>query len=292
MNGTLSNALGAPVEAAVWSFGSGWLLLALGLLVLPRARAGLRGVAAAVRSGHLQWWELLGGLLGGFFVAVQTFVVPLAGVAMFTIAQVGGQTSNALLVDRLGLGHAGRRPVTSGRVVAALATFVGVAIASSSRGGASGSAPVLAIVLAVLAGAGMAVQQAINGKVNTHSVDPWATTFVNFSWGTAALLCWGGIQLATGRAHLPTAQALASVPWWSLLGGVIGCAYIAAMAVVVRRLGVLLMALLTLTGQLVGAVVLDLAAPGGGVTARLLLGVAITLVAAAGAGIASQRAST
>lgn len=289
MNGSLSTSLGAPVVAAVWSFGSGWLMLALGLLVLPRARRGLAAVARAVRARHLQWWEILGGLGGGFFVAVQTYAVPLAGVAMFTIATVGGQTANALLVDRLGLGPAGRTPVTVGRVVAALATFAGVAVASSARGGTGASTPVLALVLAVLAGAGMAVQQAINGKVNLHSRDPWATTFVNFSWGLLALLLYAAVQLGAGRVHLPSAQAMTQLPWWSLLGGVIGCIYIAVMAVVVRTLGVLLMALLALTGQLVGAVLLDLMTPGAQVTPMLLLGVAITLLAAGGAGVAAQR---
>lgn len=285
-NGALATAFGAPVEASLWSFGSGWLVLVVGLVALPRARAGLRRVVAAVRAAHLQWWELLGGLAGGFFVGVQTFAVPQLGVALFTIALVGGQTTNALLVDHLGLGPAGRTHVTAGRVAAALVTFVGVAVATTARSGSGHALSLPAVVLAVLAGAGMAVQQAINGKVNGTSRDPVATTFINFSWGLLALTGWACALAVRGGLHAPTTL---DVPWWAWLGGVIGVAYIAASAVVVRHLGVLVTALMTLTGQLVTAVLLDLLSGSAPVSAQLVAGVAITLAAAAGAGIAARR---
>lgn len=286
-NGALAVRLGAPVEAALWSFGSGWVVLALGLVLMPAARRALADVALAVRAQHLQWWEVLGGLFGGFFVAVQSFAVPQTGVALFTIAMVGGQTANALLVDRLGLGPAGRTPVTSGRVVAALTTFAGVAVASTARGGTAQHVALAALVLTVVAGAGMSVQQAINGKVNLASGHVVATTFVNFTWGTAALVGYASALAATGRLHPPRTL---DVPWWSLVGGIIGVVYIAIAAAAVRILGVLVTALMSLTGQLVTAVGLDLVTTAAPVSAQLLAGVAITLAAACAAGLAAQKA--
>lgn len=287
VNGRLSVALGAPVGASLWSFGSGWLLLVLGLALLPSARRGLRRVANAVRERRLQWWEVLGGVLGAFFVAVQSLVVPRLGVALFTIALVAGQTGNALLVDRAGLGPSGRTPPSGGRVVAALATLVGVAVASTAHGGAGGHGlPLVSVVLTVAAGAGMTVQQAINGRVNASAGDPLATSFVNFSWGLVALAIWAALELALGRLHWASAPHLA---WWTLTGGAIGVCYIAALAVLVRVLGVLVTALTTLTGQLLTAVLLDVLTGAAPVNAQLLLGVAITLLAAGGAALASRR---
>lgn len=283
-NGMLATTWQSPIDAALWSFGSGWVVLTLGLLH-PSARAGLRRARAAYREGHLQWWQFLGGLGGGFLVGTQAWAVPQVGVALFTIAIVGGQTANALFVDGIGLGPAGKSPVTPARVVAALATFAGVVVAMLGRGAGASGLPVLVIAVCVVAGAGMAVQQAINGRVNRHSGNVMATTWVNFTWGLTLLLGFTVAQVATGEWHRP---ASFDQPWWSLLGGLIGIVFIAVAAVVVHTLGVLQATLTTLAGQLLGAVLVDIVS-GVGVNGLVLLGVLITLVSAAGAGLAARR---
>ncbi|WP_050349149.1 DMT family transporter [Arsenicicoccus sp. oral taxon 190] len=290
-NGQLAQVFGAPADASLWSFGSGWVLLLALVLLVPQVRRGVVEVVRAVRERRLRPWTTVGGILGAAFVAVQTFAVPTIGVALFTIAIVGGQTTSALLVDRLGLGPAGRVHVTAGRVVAALLTFVGVAVAVSARSGSGASAalPVVPVLLAVLAGAGIALQQAINGRVNRVSGSPLATTAINFTWGVGTLLGWALALAVRGGLHPPRTW---HAPWWAFLGGFIGIVYIAIGAVVVHHLGVLVAALITLTGQLVSAVVIDLLSPSaqGHVGPQLLLGVGLTLVAALGAGVAAQRA--
>ncbi|MCH8612237.1 DMT family transporter [Arsenicicoccus dermatophilus] len=289
-NAELAGTFGSAVDAALWSFGSGWVLLLLAVLTRPGVREGLRRVAQGVRAGRMRLWTTLGGLLGAFFVGVQSSSVPELGVALFTVAIVGGQTANALVVDRLGLGPAGRVPVSAGRVAAALLTFVGVGVAALARGGAHGSSgiPLLPLVLTLLAGAGMAVQQAINGRVNALSQDVLATTAINFTWGLLALAGWATALAARGQLHPPRTWA---APWWAFVGGVLGLVFVGVGAVVVRHLGVLVAALMTLTGQLVSAVLLDLLTPAtrGQVGPQLLLGVGLTLLAALGAGVAAQR---
>ena len=139
MNGELSTGFRAPLDAAMWSFGSGAVLLSLLLLAAPGVRAAVGDLPAALRDGRLRWWQCIGGVGGGAFVVTQTYAVPLAGVAIFTIAVVGGQTLNALLVDKLGLGPAGRAPVTPARAASAALAFVGVVVAVGARGGGGGS---------------------------------------------------------------------------------------------------------------------------------------------------------
>ena len=69
VNGELSGHVGTGIEAALISFGTGFALLTIGLLVSRQMRDGLRRIPAAVREGRLAWWALPAGLLGGLFVA-------------------------------------------------------------------------------------------------------------------------------------------------------------------------------------------------------------------------------
>ena len=290
LNGELSVSFGAPLDAALWNFGSGWLVLTLLLLAVPGVRRALVRLPGALRAGEIRWWQCLGGLAGGCFIAVQTYAVPLAGVAIFTIAVVGGQTGNALLVDRLGLGPAGQAPVTTARALSAALAFVGVVVAVSARGGTTGTSVVVPALVAAFVGALLTVQQATNGRVGAATRSPMATTWLNFGLGSCLLLVVTLVQVVSGSWRGP--QTL-DVPWWAWWGGLCGIAFVFLAAVVVRHLGVLLFTLVMLTGQLSAAVGLDLLTPAtrAGIGVQVVLGVLVTLIAAAGAGVAARRAS-
>lgn len=303
MNGELSARLHEPLYAALWSFGSGWVALTLVLLVSRRTRAGLRALAATVRERRMPVWQTLGGLLGGTYVLVQAYAVPLAGVALFTIAVVGGQTGNAIVVDRMGLGPAGRAAVTTVRVVAAVLATVGVGIAvlgrvlaNSAPGGsgtpvtagtlgaagmttASGAAVVVPVLLALLVGGLHSVQSAINGRVNVATGTPWATTWLNFTNGVILLSAVAGIRWASGG--LGPVQ-VDPPPGWVWFGGLAGVVFVGVAAVVVRHLGVLHTMLVLLCGQVLGALTLDLLNPATRhtVTLVVLAGLGLTAVAA------------
>lgn len=284
LNSELSQSLGTPVEAAVWSFGSGLVVLILAVVVSRALRRGLRRVADAVRGGGLRWWQLLGGVLGGFFVGVQSGAVPLVGVAVFTVATVAGQSVNAVVVDRVGLGPAGVQPVTARRAGSAVLAIVAVVIAVSGRlGGAELSLP--AVVLAVVAGCAIAVQQALNGRVAIAGSGPLPATVLNFTFGTAALVAALAVTTAVGGSPM---HGLGGAPWWSYLGGLVGIVFISLAAWVVTVIGVLVFALLSIAGQLSAALLLDLVVPtpgasvGGNLVAGLLLAFVAVAVAARG----------
>lgn len=288
VNGELSTGFKAPLDAALWSFGSGALLLTLLLLLTPRVRGAVRSLPEQLREGRLRWWQCLGGIGGGAFVVAQTYAVPLAGVAIFTIAVVGGQTANALLVDKLGLGPAGKAPVTVARALSAALAFVGVVVAVSARGGGPGQSVVVPALVAAFVGALMTVQQATNGRVGAATGSALATTWLNFAMGTCFLLAAAALQALTGSLRGP---ATLHVPWWAWLGALCGIAFIFSAAVVVRYLGVLLFTLVMLTGQLSAAVALDLLTPAtrSRIGVQVLVGVLVTLVAAGAAGVTSRR---
>lgn len=254
INGELSVRLDDGFAASVISFGSGFLILCVAMAVSPYGRRGVGLAVAAVRSGELRWWMLLGGLAGAFFVLAQGLSAPVLGVALFTVAIVAGQAGGGLVFDRLGLGPGGPRPVTANRAVGSVLALVAVFIAVAPRLGEP--AALGAVIMPLIAGFGMAWQQAVNGRVRVSSTSALAATFGNFLFGTIALVVAFLIHsLATSwPSALPTG-------WWLYVGGAVGCVFIAASAVLVRFTGVLLLGLAMLAGQLVGAVALDLVAP-------------------------------
>jgi bacterial/archaeal transporter family-2 protein len=291
MNGELAVAFGHGLDAAIWSFGSGLLLLCLLLALVPSMRAGFRSVREALRARSLRWWQCIGGTVGGLYVFTQAYAVPLAGVALFTIAVVGAQTISAVGVDRFGIGPAGRVAVTWPRVAAALLAVVGVVISVGDRiRGASdtSSVVVLPVVLAALAGAAMTVQQGFNGRVTVAAGQPLTTTWLNFAFGSAVLWL---IAIPASRGSAFGAPTSLVVAWWAWFGGLLGVGIIAVGAISVRHLGVLLVSLLMLAGQLLAAVLLDLldASTRGHITPVAILGLLVTLAAALLAGLAARR---
>ena len=278
INGHLAAHTQDAVLAAAFTFFTGWLLLCVGL-TLRTPRAGLRQAYATYRAHQIPAWVFFSGFFGALWVVSQAFAVPLAGVALFTVGAVAGQTGGGLLIDRIGLGPAGRQVISPSRIGAALLALGGVTLAASERVSSAGLSVLVPVVVAVLGGAAIAMSAANNGRINIASRNFVATSWINFTWGTAALLVICGTRLASGATLWPD---WTGAPWWAYFAGVLGVAYVANSSVVVRHLGVLLLMLMTLTGQTSGAVLFDLLDPAtrAYLTATLLGGVGVTLVAA------------
>lgn len=279
VNGELSGQLDNGLQAAVWSFTSGWVVLLVAALFAPALRNGVRRVVAAVRGHELKWWQVLGGMIGGYYVFSQTVAVPLVGVALFTVAVVAGQSGSSLVVDRVGLGPAGRQAISPRRVTAAVMAVLAVVVAVSDRLGDADFA-LVALLVALAAGIGIAIQQAMNGRVGLAARSPMSATLINFTFGV--LVLWLGLTVAVFVVGTPLGEWF-SAPPWAYAGGVIGIAFIALSAWAVPIIGVLRFALLSIAGQLSGALAFDLLAPAHGavVTWTLLVGVALAFAAVA-----------
>jgi bacterial/archaeal transporter family-2 protein len=258
INGELGARLGDGFSASVISFGSGLVIVTVILALVPSGRRGLRELRPAVRSGRLPLWPLFGGLSGAFFVLSQSIASVVVGVSVFTIAFVGGLTASGLLVDRLGLGPGGRRLITTRRALGA--TIAVAAVIWSVSAHIRVDIPVWLLILPLVAGFLNAIQQGGNGRIGAAVGSGVTSTFVNFVMGTAGLVLALVIHAAVVGAGLPTAYPS---EWWLYLGGVLGVTFIFGLATAVRVTGVLILGLCTVAGQLTGALVLDLAIPGG-----------------------------
>jgi bacterial/archaeal transporter family-2 protein len=276
INGALGVALGDGIGAAVVSFSTGLVVMTVISLALPKGRAGLARILPAVRERQFPPFYVLAGCIGAFFVFAQSFTVGLLGVALFTVAAVTGQTLSGLLVDRMGIGPAGKRPITGIRVLGSVLTVAAVAWAVSPRFSAAESVPQLLVpvLLPLLAGFLMSFQQAMNGTATVHYGTPIAATLVNFIAGAALLWAAWLIKLAVAGAGNPL-----PAQWWYYLGGPLGCIFIGIGALLVRSLGVLVTGLGMIAGQLLGSLGLDLILPVPGTVIALptVLGTVLTL---------------
>lgn len=290
VNGELALALGQGLWAALAAFAIGWVILSLYAVTSPPMRRGVAQAWTAWRSRGLPWWAVLGGVFGAFIVVVQSSSVPLIGVALFTIALVGGQTGNALVADRLGLSPSGVQRISSRRALAAAIGLVGVAIAVSGRGG-GGPLNLTAVgwvAASLLAGALAALQHPANARIAAHTGSAVVATWVNFCAGLISVATVVLALSALGRLPGPGPDP---GPWWAWTGGVLGIVVVLAIAVATGRLGVLVTSLLLLTGQLGTALALDIWAPTQGtvVTPLMVIGVLVTFAAAGLATRASRR---
>lgn len=286
-NGELSHRLNNGLQAALVSFGSGLLIIFVITLFNSKIKEGIRNLRTAVANKEIARWKLFAGALGGSFVAIQTQIVPLIGVAIYSVASIAGQTAMSLVVDRIGLTGGGKKLISPRRVLAAFLTVIAVLVSVWDRIDAN-NLSMFAVTAGCIAGAIVGVQRALNGQINEHSHQSFTTSLLNFTTGTAFLLILITAGIILGRNEL---SPLPSGPWWIYTGGVIGVIYIAFTSTIVQHLGVLTFTLFSVGGQLVGSLIIDLVSPtkGVSVSAYLVTGIVMTYAGVIAGGVGSSR---
>ena len=286
-NGELSYRLDNAPQAALVSFSSGLFFITIYAIFSPKIKEGIKRLRSAVRSGGIPKIRLLAGSLGGAFVALQTSVVPLIGVALYSVASIAGQSAVSLLVDRIGLTGGGVKLISPRRIAAAFITVIAVLVSVIDKLEAD-NFQLFALLLAVIAGALVGVQRALNGQINEHSQNSYTTSLLNFITGTSFLTLFIIILIALGRVEL---QPLPIGPWWIYTGGVIGVIYIAATSLIVQHLGVLTFTLFSVGGQLIASLLLDIYSPTQGVSVSwyLVSGIAMTYIGVLVGGVRQSR---
>jgi transporter family-2 protein len=287
-NGELSHRIGNGVEAALVSFGSGLIIIGIIAVFTPSIKEGARNLRGAVTRGEIARWMLFAGALGGSFVAVQTHIVPLIGVAIYSVASIAGQTAASLVVDRIGLTGGGKKEITPRRIGAAFFTVFAVFISVFDRIDAK-NLSIFAVLMGCVAGAIVGVQRAMNGQINEHSHQSFATSFLNFIMGTSFLVILLALLAIFGSTKI---VSLPAGPWWMYTGGVIGVVYIAFTSTIVQHLGVLTFTLFSVGGQLVGSLLIDLYSPtdGAHVSIYLVTGIAMTYLGVIVGGVNNSQA--
>lgn len=261
-------------------------VIAIGVLsIIVISRAPLRRSVAALpsllRTGELSWYQCLGGILGSWLVVSSSLCVPKLGLSLFVVALISGLIVVGVVVDALGLGPAGRKPPTAPRILGAVIALSAVAIEVAPElltNGWSAATPFYSL-LAFSAGCGVAVQQAINGRVARATGEPLASGWLNFVTGAVALTI---VTLLLAAANIVPLEPVQNMPWWAATPGFLGAAFVSLAAWSVGAIGVLRLGLLSVAGQIFTAFAFDMFNPMVGIAmdARTAISCALALLAA------------
>ena len=286
-NGELSHRLNNGLEAALVSFGSGLIIIVIISLFNPSIKEGIRNLRSAVKEKKIARWKLFAGMLGGTWVAVQTHIVPLIGVAIFSVASIAGQATASLIVDRIGLTGGGKKLLSKRRVAAAVITVLAVVLSVFDRLDTNNLSK-FAVFLGVITGALGGIQRAMNGEINEYSHQSFTTSLLNFIMGTTFLVVLLVVMIIVNNIEL---VPLPTGPWWIYTGGVIGVTYIAFSSTIVQHLGVLNFTLFSVGGQLLGSLAIDIVYPTDGVhvSSYLISGIVLTYLGVMVGGVSSSR---
>jgi bacterial/archaeal transporter family-2 protein len=110
----------------------------------------------------------------------------------------------------------------------------------------------VAVTATVVAGGLVALQAPINSKLG-KAVGTFAASSVSFAIGLVVLVA---ITLVFGNGFGRVGEAL-HLPWYYLLGGVLGAAYVTTVLLSVRQIGAGGVAAATIAGQLSTSVLVD-----------------------------------
>lgn len=257
-NAQLSKAVGSPYSATA-------LQLAVGAGLLLAATALTGSLGALGRLAGAPWWHAIGGLASALYVLATIVLFPRIGAVVTVGLLITGQMLMSLLLDTFGLLGVPPRALDLGAMLGAACVLSGVAAILAAQPGKEGVQKVSGkpglIAFAILAGALLPVQGAINALLRTDLQAPFAVGFVSFAVATLATLVILAMIALPGRAR-PAAPAwkaagLKSLPWWGWLGGVAGSAYVTAVFTAIPEIGASTVIALTIAGQQAASIVVD-----------------------------------
>jgi bacterial/archaeal transporter family-2 protein len=300
-NVQLSRALLSPSGAAALQ-----LAIASVLLVGATMAVGAPGTFGMLPG--VPAWHLLGGLGSAVYITAGILLFPRLGAVVTVGLFIAGQMLASLAIDGWGLLGVPRTALGGAALVGVLAVLAGTAVIVHSQGsvpvaagirraagsggscgpdagtaaGAAGTGrPLGWLAFAVLGGAVLPVQGAINAQLRSDLGGPLPVATVSFVVATAVLAVPLAAAVWLRRASAPTWTGLRGVPWWGWLGGVIGASYVTSVFLLIPEIGAAATIALTVAGQQLAGVAVDhnglLRLPRRPVGRARLLGVAVLL---------------
>ena len=97
VNSQLRQAVSHPIQAALISFGSGFVVLTVISLAIRAP------IPTMETMREISWWKWTGGLLGAVYVTTVIITVPRIGAGNLLSLSVAGQLLAAVILDHYGL---------------------------------------------------------------------------------------------------------------------------------------------------------------------------------------------
>ncbi len=109
------------------------------------------------------------------------------------------------------------------------------------------------LLAALMGGAILPVQVALNTLLRRYVGEPMQVTFVSYLAGTLASLA----ICCLARYPFPALATLSQTSWWMWIGGCLGTLYVWSTIFATPRIGATLALALTIAGQMIAALFLD-----------------------------------
>jgi transporter family-2 protein len=173
---------------------------------------------------------------------------------------IAGQMLASLSLDALGVLGVPHQPPDAVTTMGALAVLAGAGAIVLGQKGATADLSLAKmgwILLALLAGAGLPVQGAINALLRTDIGAPFVVGSVSFAVATLAM---GAVLLATAAltdAPRLELSGLPKMPWWGWLGAFCGATYVTTMFTAIPVIGTAAVVGLTVAGQQITSLFVD-----------------------------------
>lgn len=120
INAKLGKVSGGPVISAFISFLVGTVVLAVYLLITRRHVIQWSGLQSA------PVWLFAGGVIGAFYVASITSIIPTLGTALTFALIITGQLIAAIVIDHFGWFGMAVKEISAGRIIGAVLLIAGV----------------------------------------------------------------------------------------------------------------------------------------------------------------------
>jgi transporter family-2 protein len=109
------------------------------------------------------------------------------------------------------------------------------------------------LLFALLAGVATAYQPGVNAAFAAHTPSRLYGAVLNFVVGAITMI----VVTLSARVPAPQSAALASAPWWSYIGGMLGAFFVTTAIMLVPRMGNASYLATMIAGQLIASVAID-----------------------------------
>jgi transporter family-2 protein len=242
-NAQLSKATGSPFAATTIQ-----VVIAGALLLAIAAATGT--VVAFDRLPAVPWWHAIGGVATAIYVASTILLFPRIGAVVTVGLFIAGQMLASLALDSFGALGVPRQPPQP-------AAIIGIVTGQKGATQELSRSKIGWILLALLAGAVLPVQGAINGLLRSDIGAPFVVGTVSFAVATLSMVVVLLPTLIVTDAPKPQLSGLAKMPWWGWLGAFCGATYVTTVFTAIPAIGTAAAVGLTVAGQQIASLFVD-----------------------------------
>lgn len=251
-NAQLSKATGSPFAATTIQ-----VVLAALLLLIVAIATGTAAAFGGLRA--VPWWHAIGGVATALYVASTILVFPRLGAVVAVGLFIAGQMLASLGLDSFGLLGVPQQAPKPATLIGTAAVLVGVVAIVFGQKGATkelSSSKLGWMLLALVAGAVLPVQGAINGLLRQDLGAPFVVGTISFAVATLSMIVVLLLTLLMSGAR-PDLGGLRTMPWWGWIGAVCGATYVTTVFVAIPAIGTAATVGLTVAGQQIVSLFVD-----------------------------------